>query len=181
MSQMKKINREYFRWLTSQIEVLNNRSYRELFQRLHNIEFVWNVPNDDNRVYDGLTLRTEFLGEDDGIPVDEILRRPVKFEEGASVLEVIIGLSRRLSFNAGGEAPFWAWKLIENLHLGSMFDPLTKRKADKVDEIIESLIWRTYERTGEGGFFPLNWSEDDQRKVEIWYQMNAYINEIRQP
>jgi hypothetical protein len=178
---MKKIDRDYFKWLTSQIEIRNNRSYNELFRRLQDTEFVWIVPNDDNRVYDGLTLRTDFLGEDDGIPVEQILRFPVRYGEGASVLEVIIGLSRRLSFNAGGEAPFWAWKLIENLHLGSKFDPLNKRKLEEIDDILERLIWRTYERNGEGGFFPLNWSGDDQRKIEIWYQMNAYMSEIHQP
>jgi hypothetical protein len=31
-----------------------------------------------------------------------------------------------------------------------------------------------------GGFFPLTHPNDDQRKVEIWYQMNAYLDELEQ-
>ena len=58
-----------------------------------------------------------------------------------------------------------------------MYDPISKRKSIKIDDILDTLIWRTYEYDGIGGFFPLTNAEEDQTKVEIWYQMAAYINE----
>jgi hypothetical protein len=95
------------------------------------------------------------------------------------MLEILVSLSRRVAFTAGGEATFWAWKLLENLNLTRMYDPLTARKSQKIDDILDRLIWRTYESNGNGGFFPLNWPLDDQTKVEIWFQMNEYVNEIQ--
>jgi len=40
------------------------------------------------------------------------------------------------------------------------------------------LIWRDYHADGRGGFFPLTNPDTDQTKVEIWYQMNAYVTEM---
>lgn len=52
---------EYYIWLTQKIDIPNNKSYTDLFERMHNLEFVWIIPNDDNRIQDGLDLRIEFL------------------------------------------------------------------------------------------------------------------------
>jgi hypothetical protein len=165
-----RIEQDYFEWLVSQIDIRGNRTYFGMLERLHNTEFVWTVPNDDNRVQDGLDLRDEFLeGKKGGLE-----------NRGASVLEVLIGLSRRVAFTAGGEPPGWAWQLLKNLRLNKCSDPFTTQKANRVEEILEALIWRTYQINGEGGFFPLEWAKDDQTKVEIWYQMNAYVNEIQE-
>lgn len=159
----------YLSWLRNQIAVpVGNRTYLQLFSELHNKEFVWLVPNDDNRLQDGLELRGEFFqvyGEDIG-------------EEGASVLEVLIALSRRLAFTADGDPEVWAWRLIQNLELDKFWDPLkSASKLQDLDNRLEALIWRTYHSDGQGGFFPLAWPEEDQRKVELWYQMNAFIEE----
>ena len=79
---------------------------------------------------------------------------------------------------AGGESSGWAWQLIVNLELDKMSDMISRRKAVEVDEILETLIWRNYAPDGQGGFFPLAWPEEDQKKVELWYQMAFYVNEI---
>ena len=162
---------EYFEWLVSQIQITGNRTYNYLFERMHDLEFVWTVPNDDNRIQDGLDLRHEFL---DGS------RRRLRLD-GASILEVLIALSRRLEFTAGGDARVWAWRLLKNLRLSKMSDPLTEEDADQIDEILDALVWRTYQSNGEGGFFPMKNSLEDQRHVEIWYQMNAYVMEMQKP
>jgi hypothetical protein len=164
----KKFAERYFHWLANQIvvEKSEHRDYEYLFRRLHSREFVWLVPNDDNRAGDALELRREFWGEGNKYP-----------RYGVSTLEVIVALSRRLEFNAGGEKEIWAGQLLKNLGLDKMYDPVSKRKAMKIDDILETLLWRTYEYDGIGGFFPLLSTEEDQTKVEIWYQMAAYINE----
>jgi hypothetical protein len=97
--------------------------------------------------------------------------------QGATALEVLIALSRRVAFNAGGEPEVWAWKLLKNLRLHKATDPFTPEKANRVDEVLYALIWRTYKPNGQGGFFPLQWDPEDQTKVEIWYQMNKYVAE----
>lgn len=171
LTMTPRADRDYFEWLTDQIEIHKNNphTYRDVLERLHNTEFVWIVPNDDNRVQDGIDLRTEFHGE---------FRR--KFQKGTSVLEVLIALSRRIAFTAGGDPRLWAWQLFENLGLHKASDPLTGQKSHRVEHILEALIWRTYGRDGQGGFFPLQRFLDDQTKVEIWQQMNAYVAEIQE-
>ena len=140
---------------------------------MHMKEFVWmpEAGNDDNRIEDGLDLRMEFF--------HEIGRRGDRGDFGpCSVLEVMIGVSRRLAWFAGDGAEGWAFELLRNLELHKMPDPLSSRKAAKVDRILETLIWRNYRPDGYGGFFPLAWPSRDQTRVEIWYQMNEYIGEI---
>jgi hypothetical protein len=160
---------EYFRWLTDRVQEDGHprKTYGNLFRMLYDTEFVWIIPNDDNRVMDGLDLRVEFFHS------RVALRKP------CSVLEVLVALSRRLAWLAGGSAEGWAWQLLCNLELHKFRDPISQRKTQQVDEILYALIWRTYYPDGTGGFFPLTWPKEDQTKVEIWYQMHAYVKEIR--
>lgn len=164
----------YFDWLTNQIEIVGKplRSYQGLFLKLFSTEFVWTIPGDDNRVKDALDLRREFVHEAGG---------QTQFLQFVSVLEVLIALSRRLAFLAGGEAPEWAWHLLENLNLERCVDPLSHITATRIDEVLHALVWRTYRRNGRGGFFPLKKPKGDQRKIELWYQMQEAISEIQEP
>lgn len=163
------IDYKYYEWLISQIDYPKNKSYKDLFERMHNFEFIWFVPNDDNRIHDALDLRNEFLD-----------RTSNKLSlNGASILEIIVSLSRHVAFISGiGNEYTWAWKLIKNLHLHKMTDPLSIDRAQKIDDILYALVWRTYDSNGQGGFFPLKNPHEDQRKVEIWYQLNAYLIEM---
>jgi hypothetical protein len=174
----QRIENDYFHWLTSQIELPtdNPYTYNELFTRMYETEFVWHIPHDDDRVQDGLNLRSQFMHETrQSKSLDSIIHR------GASVLEVLIALSKRVAFTAGGAAEIWAWQLIENLKLNRASDPFSRTKVNRVEGILEALIWRTYRRNGEGGFFPVSDGvKQDQTKIDIWNQMNIYVNEIQQ-
>jgi hypothetical protein len=163
----------YFRWLVDKVKEDGHprNNYGDLFQILHGTEFVWIVPNDDNRIMDGLDLRVEFLHE------RKRRGKPGQFGP-CSVLEVLVGLSRRLAWLAEGSAEGWAWQLLCNLELHKFRNPLSARKVRRVEETLYALIWRTYDPDGVGGFFPLAWPKEDQTKIEIWYQMNAYAKEI---
>lgn len=166
---------DYLHWLAPQIRdefVNRGETYWNLLELMFEKDYVWLVPNDDNRMADGLDLRSEFC-HDHRIRVNTL--RSLK---PASFLEVLIGLSRRLSFIAGGNPQGWAWQLLVNLELTHMIDPLSRYKARKVDDIMDTVILRTYRSDGLGGFFPLAWPEEDQREVELWYQMAAFIDEI---
>jgi hypothetical protein len=156
----------YIEWLGGQIHPDRDRDFSELYAQMFDKEFVWHIPNDDNRIADGLELRKEFF------------RRKNVIQRGCSVLEVIVALSRRIAFAAGGDAEKWAWRLITNLELNRMSGRIGGIRAERIDEILERFIWRTYEPDGVGGLFPLAWPRQDQRKVELWYQMCGYIEEL---
>lgn len=159
----------YFEYLVAQIHVgrrYRDKSYSGLFGALHRTEFVWLIPNDDNRVEDARDIRREFWGEGRMFP-----------RTGVSILEVLVALARRIEFQAGGNQEQWAWTLIQNLGLHRCYDPLSEEQLRKIDESLSALVRRQYKPNGQGGFFPLKHPEEDQTKVELWYQMQAYINE----
>jgi hypothetical protein len=167
------LSEEYLRWLAPQIrEEEDQVQYWDLVSLLYEKEFVWTVHHDDNRLADGMDLRIEYAY------VAGVSRAQMKALGPCSFLEVLIGLSRRLSFAAGGSAPVWAWIMLGNLGLHKMVDPLNRRKVRKVDDILDTVIGRTYNPDGVGGFFPLAWPDDDMTQVELWYQMAAYIEEL---
>jgi hypothetical protein len=165
----------YLQWLYSQVGSVKNRnpsrSYWKILRKLFTKEFVWIVPNDDNRAEDGRDLRLEFLEEYDVRDADATWMRL-----GCSMLELLIGLSRRLSFEAEGEPSSWFWKLMENLDL-ERYNDNTPFSDAAIDELLDRVIWRTYRRNGAGGLFPLKRTREDQRQVEIWYQLCAYLLE----
>lgn len=138
---------------------------------LYTQPFAWWVPNDDNRAQDGLELRNEFFAETEGVERDEnweVLE--------CDLLELLVGLSRRLSFMTGEDSSTWFWIMIENLGL-YQYNDAADIPEDTVKDVLEGLIWRTYDFDGNGGLFPLRNPSVDQRGVEIWYQLNEYIAE----
>ena len=143
-------------------------TYSDLLHMMWQKKFVWTVPNDDNRIADGLEVRRLFYLETGA----EGYLGPCSF------LEVLVGLSKRLAFQADGEPEGWAWQLLCNLELDKMRDPLGSRKVARCEQIMDDVIWRQYAPDGQGSFFPLSWPEGDQRQIEIWYQMAQYVNEI---
>lgn len=165
---MGDLENSYLIWLENQVHVNNGRSYHELFKQLQSKEFIWLIPNDDNRIADGFDVRHEYFRR---------YKHHAILSHGCSVLEVIIALSRRLAFATGGAAENWAWTLIEHLGLHKMSGHIGRIRENQIEEILENLIWRNYHPDGTGGFFPLAWPNKDQREVEIWYQMCAYIDE----
>lgn len=138
------------------------------------IEYIWLVPNDDNRVEDGKDLRHEFLVACGITNPDQAW-----LDMGCSMLEMLIGLSRRLAFEAEGEPRDWFWHLLKNLGLHEYNDRNYNRSAaDDIDEKANDVIWRRYLPDGRGGLFPLQHAQEDQTRVELWYQLAAYLEEI---
>jgi hypothetical protein len=167
------LREDYLHWLEEQLsDERTPKSYWDLVNLMFDTEFTWSVLMDDNRLEDGKDLRVEFSHEFRA-PRSRVLNlAPISF------LEVLIGLSRRLSFVAGGSAPGWAWVLLGNLELQRMTDPLTRPKQARARDILSAVIERAYRPDGMGGFFPLAWPDGDQTQVELWYQLNAYVEEL---
>jgi len=171
----KPLDELYFVWLYSQVgdsSIRNpTRTYWKVLRQLFTKEFVWIVPNDDNRIEDGKALRYEFV---DQSGLNNVDRNWMKL--GCSMLELLIGLSRRLAFQCDGESRDWFWHLMDNLDLH--YNDRGYLETNRIDTILDRIIWRTYEEDGHGGLFPLHNAAVDQRKIEIWCQMSAYILEM---
>jgi hypothetical protein len=174
-----RLDELYLRWLYSQISPVTvknpERTYwlfaRDLFRK----EFVWYVPNDDNRIADGLGLRDEFLEVYD-IEADEDWLRL-----GCSMLELLVALSRRFAFMSDGEPRDRFWEMVNNLGIEKCDDKRYRERDDlkiEIDRAMDTIIWRTYNYNGNnGGLFPVENPYKDQRKTEIWLQMAAYVTE----
>ena len=166
----------YLVWLYAQNANPNLRNQRATYwtlcRELFTTEFVWFVPNDDARVEDARELRFQFIMDAEIPEVD-----PDWIDQGVSYLELLIALSRRCEFQTDVPAKDWFWKLIWNLGLHECNDSYTQDTASIVEEVTNQVTFRTYHMDGRGGLFPLKAPAEDQTKVEIWYQMCAYIIE----
>ena len=178
----KELNNEYFEWMCQL--VCNERysrglSYQKLLGHLHNIDFQYVIPMDSNRAEDGIDLRYRFGYEKsyEGPMIASFLdNRP------CSVLEMLISLAFRCEENimnnpdVGNRMGQWFWNMIVNLGLGSMNDSRFDPKY--TDDVIFRFMDRKYKRDGEGGLFTIEHCKYDMRSVEIWYQMNWYLDSI---
>lgn len=170
----------YFEWLCSIIDVnMEDRTYWFLAGTLHKKEYYWSVPNDDNREVDGLRLRDEFdIVSDERFDLRDLHSQP------CTMLEVLIGLARRMADLTAelcdpDHTREWFWVIIRNLDLEKFTDDeyFDYGGTPRVNFLLDQVLGRTFKRSGKGGLFPLKYPKKDQRKVEIWYQMCAYLLE----
>ena len=169
------LDEEYLAWLQDHVKLdVKGREYWSLLRKMYQTEFIWFVPNDDNRVGDGLDLRHDFAMQY-GVDDEDWLQL------GCSFLEMLVALANRYSFEGDINDPSTAfWQLVNNLELNKYTDsycrPRLQKCEDEIKEILDTVIWRLYDEDGVGGIFPLrHGASEDQRKVEIWYQMHNYI------
>ena len=174
------VNQDYFHWLCELVKVeQEDRSYWLLAKDLHRMPFYSLVPHDENRALDGVTLREDYL---------EMVNCPkyVRLDlEECTVLEMMVALAQRMDYETKDahededRTAEWFWEMVGNLGLTEFSDDNYVRDNGicEVDEILEKLVERHYSRSGRGGLFPLRRPTCDQRKSEIWYQMNAYLME----
>lgn len=128
---------------------------------------------DSNRTKDGLNLRNRFARETNH-PYSDVA---LYLCGGCSVLEMLAALSIRCGEDIMGDDPSkWFWTMINNLGLIGMTD--TYYDEEYVHEVIENMMNRRYGEDGKGGLFYVKNPRNDMRKVEIWYQMCWYIDEI---
>jgi len=180
---MNKIQDLYFTWLGEKIDP--EEHYSALNFYIHAWDFRWTIAIDKNRQVDGYYLRRQFLQE------YEFSHRFAKedFEDldflNVSVFEVLVALTLRLEHelnDLSGITRFEVWykQLLTNLDLDGLTNSVwmcneTHAKAI-VWEVITRLLDRTYDRDGVGGLFPIKNAVEDQRTIEIWYQMMMYLH-----
>lgn len=169
----------YLKWLYRKVlspkSQNASRTYWNLLNHLYRRKFIWFIPNDDNRAEDGRDLRLEFFRH------KQVEKDHIWYELECSVLEMLVALSVRLSFEADDTIAKWFWELIDNLGLTKFNDlvygDINSYEAKEIDVAVDRLNNRTYRFDGFGGLFPLENPHEDQRKVEIWYQLSHYLAE----
>lgn len=168
------IRYQYFKWL---VELVEGDNYILLLHRLSKITFSWFVDNDENRAADGIALRGMFMDEND-IDTDIWVMDP------CTIFEMLVGLAVRMNdlmigIEEENKTHYWFWLLMDNLDLGDLDDDAFFKHGglSKIDDILDVFINRKYDKNGVGGLFPLMNSMEDQREVEIWYQMSIYLDE----
>lgn len=162
----------YLNWLYGQISDAKirkgSKTYWNLLRQMHSTEFQDFFPNDENRAADGKELRVQWAYEAHEVPEVEWLTLPCSF------LELLLGLAKRMTFQAEMTQEYWFWQLLKNLDFDGFHDK-SGYSSDFVARRIGVVNDRSYDAMGNGGLFPLRNSKDDQTQVDLWYQMMAYI------
>ena len=180
MTKNEIIN-EYFEWLSYVVcgeQYEGTVSYRKLLTHLHEVEFTYILPMDENRAGNGINLRYRWA-----LDIDEDTDYILDVLDGpCSVLEMMVALALHCEENImddpkyGNRTGQWFWSMINNLGLGAMYDELYDERY--VDEVITRFLNREYERDGRGGLFTIKNCKYDLRDVEIWHQLSWYLSTI---
>jgi hypothetical protein len=178
MTDSVPLDELYFTWLYEQVADPDfedeGLTYWEVLKVLFKTDFAFVIRMDENRVEDGKALRRKFIAEQSlsGVPDHWI-------EIGCSVLELMLGLAERLEFLADGKTHYWFWELMGNLGL-RRYNDSQEIPYEDVEEILNKVIFRQYDADGYGGFFPLRRPQRDQRGLELWAQLNDYVQEMNE-
>ena len=143
------------------------------------------IDNDINRSVDGNEFKSAYILDVYGTEEQKNIDFNISAEQNCSILEMIMGISKRMAFELAEDESEdfdfyrYFWEILENLGLkqydDDRFGDNFVRCKIEIREILNKLNERKYKKSGEGGMFPLLFAEKNQKKVEIWYQMQAYI------
>lgn len=169
---------QYFEWLYHFVcdTEYSKLSYRKLLMCLHDVDFEWLIDMDENRAQDGVDLRDKFIRE------NRYRKEDMDYFKPCSVLEMMVALAIRAEQtimddpDIGDRTGQWFWGMISSLGLGRMDDRNFNRA--KTMNIIDRFLDRQYEPNGRGGLFTLPDCRNDLRDVDIWYQLNWYLNDF---
>lgn len=173
-----EVKSDYFQWLCGIVHADDpDSSFYSLMRALFEHEFRWSVDNDGNRAVDGEDLREDFA--------DQSLYLDYSSIGGpCNVLEMLIALAIRIDDEImwcpnDDRTVVWFWEMIGNLGLDEYNDENWEEPKSRamVDYILDIWLDRRYRPDGIGGVFPMNCPDEDQRSMEIWYQMNRYFLE----
>lgn len=174
----------YFEWLKNIVDPFVDRGNHErFFEVLHSMAYVPILDLDHNREMDGVGLRDIYV-RGYGIDCSEI---GLVLDSPCSVLEFLVALAQRMDYIFSTTDRRYTtelfWEILHNIGLGyqettdDIFEENPEAFEDRVYLAFDRVLNRSYEPDGTGNLFPLKNPEEDQRNVEVWYQMNRYLVE----
>lgn len=170
----------YFEWIVGKIQNTDDPfskvTYNKLLRYLHEKEYTYIIPMDENREEDGISLRSRFCyecGYDSDVVIPYI-------SKPCSVLEMMVALALRMEEGTamndelGDRTGQWFWSMVNTMHLGYQDDnDFDSRYADiKINNMLE----RNYKPDGDGGLFKIEGVGEDMRNIEIWMQACWYLD-----
>jgi hypothetical protein len=173
---LARTNQLYLDWLFALVESARpGQTFLSLFRALHRTKFMADnrVPLDNNRVSYAIGLRLEFF-QTAGIQDTEYFE-----EDRISMLELLMQLAYDMGEITSREdnIPSYFFELLENLGICIPDDAYID--TDSTDTLVYLVLQKVIKRryASHGLLFPLRHPEADQRRVELWFQMNAYLIE----
>lgn len=160
----------------------NYGEYGKLIRYLHSVQFYSTVqiPLDKNRGADGKDLRLRFADTTKEYDYRHVYLYLMDYEP--TMLEVMVALAIRceesIMFDAsvGDRSYEWFYGMLCSSGLDACYDDIFDENIAK--EIVTRILERKYSKNGEGGLFTLGNPPQDLRKVEIWYQLLWYLDEV---
>lgn len=189
MTKTNNLSELYLNWLLRLINADNyqGKSYIKLCSLLNKIPFNPIMKLDINRNSDvqSLLRETYIQSQSDWYRLneqfDEIMELPTW---PVSFLELIISLAMRIDLdfmreiNGIDNTRIYFWVLVRNLGFLSFDDE--NWNEDAIISVVNRLNIvqeRKYDFNGNGGLFPLENAEMDQRNVQIWNQLCQFVNQ----
>ena len=170
---------EYFGWMCHLVQDEGRAHYCDLLSYLNDVIFQYTIPMDGNRAADGVDLRYRFGYEN---CYNTAMIASLLDVKPCSMLEMLVALAFRCEEHImsdpdiGDRTHVWFWEMIDSLGLTEMTDgDFDCRYTDKV---LSRFFNHTYARNGKGSIFTIPNNSKDMRTVELWSQMNWYLNSI---
>ena len=174
-----KVKNDYFDWMYDMMcegRFAKTITYRQLFRFLHDVEFTYFIPHDENRAKDGISLRYKYCVLNNCKDLEYCLDGP------CSILEMMVALAIRCEENImsdpdkGDRTAQWFWVMMTSLGLSSMTDYNFNEWL--VNDVVTRFLNRDYDEDGKGGLFTIKGWNRDAREAEIWHQLMAYLNTL---
>lgn len=161
------------------LNLVGTGSHLRVFKELNQIDYLYSDILDANRAEDGISLRYRFgyeRGYNDSLIASYLDDRPCSF------FEMMVALALRCEEHimedpdAGDRVGTWFWEMVDSLGLGDMNDISYDEQV--LYEVIDRFHDKRYFSDGRGGLFTVPGYAGDIRKLDIWYQMCAYLEYI---
>jgi len=158
----------------------DRRQYEYLLNALNASVFHFSIPMDEDRMRDGIDLRYRFAIEG-GYSNDEV-SKILTHNRSCSILEMMVALSLKgderilYDYETGTRADYIFKTMLESLQLLEMTND--RFNHGYVDYRIDRLLNHDYDYNGNGGLFTVENPRRDMRLVDIWYQMNWYLQKL---
>ena len=115
---MDNVENKYFNWLYDYVcekRFPDSISYKKVLTLLHQTEFTWSIPMDENRAGDGIDLRRRFSYE----MCHDYNRMAYEINSPCSVLEMMLALAIRCEETIMDDTRYgdrtceWFWKMMK--------------------------------------------------------------------
>ena len=170
----------YYAWMTEKAfpDINKRNSYSKLLDALLHYDFQFDIPMDENRFYDGISLRYRF-GSEVGFEPEDI-RRYID-DCPCTMLELMVSLSIKMEEQMsnpekGDRTSVWFYEMLYSLGLLSLTDDHYIDTEFLIS--MEKFKHHDQDLFGHGGLFTLRHPFPNIRETEIWIQMQTYIREL---